>query len=97
MSTFREDGHQLTCVLDERLDTLLSRSFEEELEGKPLDRYTDLIFDMEKVQYVSSSFLRICIKTAKQLQPGRLSIIHVSPVILKILNIANITGICRVE
>ena len=58
------DGSKLRVTLDGRLDTLSSPNLERELESVIHD-VTELVFDLEKLQYVSSAGLRVLLDAAQ--------------------------------
>jgi len=49
-----------------------------------------VVFDLEKVNYVASAFLRICIKVAKDVGAKDLEIIHTCPHVKKVFKIAGL-------
>ena len=56
--TVNKNGKELTVALDGRLDTLTSPDLEEKLDSE-LDGIEKLIFDFEKLEYISSAGLRV--------------------------------------
>ncbi len=79
---------KLLCVFEERLDTSGCLEFEKELLDKAGNANTAVVFDMRAVNYIASSFLKICFRISKEKGDGNLSLINVSPEIKKILKIA---------
>lgn len=71
-------------VLDTELKTKLNASVKE------------VIFDMKDVEYISSSFLRICLKTLSHTGSEKFGIVNVSPTVLKVFQIANLNSMIRI-
>lgn len=57
-------GDTLTVSLDGRLDTTTSPDFEAELKSN-LDGVKNLVFDFEKLEYISSAGLRVMLSAQK--------------------------------
>lgn len=69
-------------------DSLLKRIRET---GKPV------VFDLDQVDFVSSSFLRICILAAQVVGAGHVSVRNTSPSIKRVFKIAGLDGYILVE
>jgi len=54
-------------------------------------------FNLQDVNYIASSFIRICVSTAKQLNEGNFSISNTSPMIKKTFKIAGLDKILNVS
>jgi len=54
-------------------------------------------FDLKDVDYIASSFIRICVLTAKQLSEGNFSISNTNPMIKKVFKIAGLDEILKVS
>ncbi|MCD4681393.1 MAG: STAS domain-containing protein [Bacteroidales bacterium] len=50
-----------------------------------------IIFDLGKVEFIASSFIRICISTFKDVGKGNFSIINTKPIIKKTFAIAGLS------
>jgi anti-anti-sigma factor len=90
-----------TASFKGRLDTLAVQKLSETIqinlpvkEGIPRDR---IVFDMLEVDYISSSFIRICVSVAKQAGPGQFSITHCQPFIKKTFKISGLDDILSVS
>jgi anti-anti-sigma factor len=57
---------------------------------------TSVVFDLQEVDYISSSFLRIVIKIVKAVGKENFAITNVQPSIMKVFKIANLTEIVNV-
>lgn len=84
----------LTATFKGRLDTLAVQKISEMVqlnikpaEGEPGDK---IVFDMKDVEYISSSFIRICVSVAREAGEGNFSIVHCQPFIKKIFKISGL-------
>jgi len=82
------------CVLKGRLDTQTSDKIEAELLEQVKDAES-VVFDMEDVEYISSNFIRLCGKVAKDMSSFNLSFINVNDDLMKILKITGLTKYCK--
>jgi anti-anti-sigma factor len=62
-------------------------------EWKPEDK---IVFDLREVDYIASSFIRICVSNAKQAGPGRFSITHCQPFIKKTFKISGLDEVLNI-
>ena len=99
--TYNPDNQVLTAVFTGRLDTLAVQKMSEIIQvnlpmkdGKSEDK---IIFDMGGVEYISSSFIRICVSVAKQAGPGQFSIANCQPFIKKTFKISGLDEILNVS
>ncbi len=88
------DG-QVVCVFSGKLDTSACAGIESAIQSTITDASVPVVFDLVNIDYVSSAFLRICLKTAKQSRD--FSIVHVEPSIKKVFMIAGFDRILRIE
>jgi len=98
---------KLTCRFAGRLDTNVCLKINDEIADKmkeikdpamdsPDDGF-NIIFDLEDVNYIASSYIRICISTAKQVEKGKFSIINSDPFIKKTFKIAGLDELLNVS
>ena len=87
----------MNCVLTGRIDTLNSSAFEKEIDENIKEDITSVVFDLQEVDYISSAFLRIVIKTVKAIGKDNFSIINVQPSVMKVFKIANLSEIIDVK
>lgn len=92
---------EFTASFRGRLDTLavqkLSELIQVNLPSKEQMLNEKVIFNLKDVDYVSSSFIRICVAVAKQAGPGRFSIVHCQPFIKKTFKISGLDEILNVS
>ncbi len=97
MINYVPDGGKLLCVFEERLDTVNCMNFEKELLGKVQEMKSPVVFDLTKVEYIASSFLRICFQVVKEAGAGNLSLVNVSPEIKKVFKIAGVDKLMKID
>jgi len=97
MINYVPDGGKLLCVFEERLDTVNCMNFEKELLGKVQEMKSPVVFDLTKVEYIASSFLRICFQVVKEAGAGNLSLINVSPAIKRVFKIAGVEKLMKID
>ncbi|MBC8314795.1 MAG: STAS domain-containing protein [Bacteroidales bacterium] len=85
---------QVICHLSGRLDTIISQNLEPEI-----NKYTDpgkkLIFDFSQVDYISSTFLRICLMKFKERGSEKFWIRHPKPDVKKVFMIAGLNRLLK--
>ena len=96
----------MSCSFPTRLDTNASLIIDGEINKKmdsipelngPADRITaKIVFDMKETSFISSSFIRICVATAKKVPSGHFSIRNCDPFIKKTFKISGLDTILNV-
>jgi len=91
------NGDSLTVALEGRLDTLSSPDLEAFLE-KYYPSLTELIFDMEKLDYVSSAGLRVLLKAHKAMQAhGGVLIRNANKLVMEVFAVTGFADVFRFE
>ena len=93
----KRDGNKLDVALRGRLDTTTAPQMEAEMKTA-LEGVTELNFDFEKLEYVSSAGLRVllsCQKTMKK--QGKMKLRHVCEEIMEVFEITGFTDILTIE
>jgi anti-sigma B factor antagonist len=93
-----ENGSEKTVALDGRLDTTTAPQLEKELDGK-FEGTDKLVFDMEKLQYISSAGLRVLLSAQKKMNAsgGKMIIRHVNDVVMEVFDVTGFLDILTVE
>jgi anti-anti-sigma factor len=99
---FDEATRTLLCRFDGRMDTVMSgaatEKFNTEFGGlKAKTESLKIIFDIQGVDYVASSFLRLSLIAAKGVAKGDFSIINADPQVLKVYKIAGLSSLLNVS
>ncbi len=93
----KADGTTLTVGIEGRLDTTTAPQLEESLH-ESLDGVLELVFDFEKLEYISSAGLRVLLSTQKIMnKQGSMKIIHVSDPVMDIFDVTGFMDILTVE
>lgn len=87
----------ITCCFLGRLDTEECNKDAKMVDSALNGITTPVVFDLQKVEYVSSAFLRICIQTVKKLGKDNFSIVNVPTVVMKVLKIAGLDSILTIK
>lgn len=92
---------ELRATFTGRLDTLAVQKLSEIIqvnlpikEGSSRDK---IIFDLKDVNYIASSFIRICVNVAKEAGQGQFSIVRCQPFIKKTFKISGLDEILNVS
>lgn len=90
------EGAKLTILLEGRLDTTTSPALEAELKDA-LTGITELVFDFEKLEYISSAGLRILLANQKIMnKQGSMVIKNVNEVIAEVFEVTGFADILTV-
>lgn len=88
---------KLTITLEGRLDTTTAPALEVELK-QSLDGITELIFDFDKLEFLSSAGLRILLATQKIMnQQGTMVVKNVNEVIAEVFDVTGFTDIFSIQ
>lgn len=90
------EGTKLTILLEGRLDTTTSPALEAELK-QCLDGITELIFDFDKLEYISSAGLRILLAAQKVMnKQGNMVVKNVNEVIAEVFEVTGFSDILTI-
>jgi anti-sigma B factor antagonist len=93
----RAEGSLLVLGLEGRLDSASAPQLECEL-STSLTGVKDLVFDLEKLEYMSSAGLRLLLGTQKIMaKQGSMKLIHVNQEIKDVFDITGFSDILTVE
>lgn len=97
---FYKTGNTLNCTLQGRLGSDNTQELSKRIQDK-MDEFKNeglkIDFNLKEVDYIASSFIRICLATAKQLQQGYFSISNANPMIIKVFQIVELDKILNVK
>ncbi|MBR3128952.1 MAG: STAS domain-containing protein [Clostridia bacterium] len=87
----------LTIAPEGRLDTITAPELEAVLKNA-LDGVEELTFDLEKLEYISSSGLRVLLSAQKTMnRQGSMKVVHANEIVMEIFEITGFTDILTVE
>ncbi len=91
------NANELKVVLEGRLDTTTAPTLEADLKGS-LDGVTKLIFDLEKLEYISSAGLRVLLSSQKIMnKQGAMVITNTSEAVKEIFDVTGFSDILSFE
>lgn len=92
-----KNSSEYTLTLDGRLDTTTAPQLEAELTSG-MDDATSLVFDFEKLEYISSAGLRVLLMAQKKMnKQGKMKICNVNDTIREVFDITGFADILTVE
>lgn len=87
----------LTVAIEGRLDSTNAQELEAELKTA-LVGVTDLVFDLEQLEYMSSAGLRIILSAQKIMnQQGKMTIRNVSELVQSVFDITGVSSVVTIE
>lgn len=91
------NGKSLTLSVAGRIDTMTSPALEAEITSSIGD-INELVFDFAKVDYISSSGLRVLLSTQKAMKnKGSMKLKNVNEVVMEILDVTGFSDILDIE
>jgi len=91
------DIHQLNGDFEGKLDTVISQEFQPVLEleiekckARKPNNNLKICFNFQGVEFITSTFIRICVASAKTVGKENFSIVNTNPLIKKTLKIAGL-------
>jgi len=92
-----QEAGKLTVALEGRLDTTTAPELEADLKAS-LDNVTELVVDMEKLDYISSAGLRVLLWAQKTMnQKGSMVVKNVSEVVNEVFEVTGFADILTIE
>ena len=92
-----KNGSALTIALSGRLDTMTAPNLEAEL-GDALEDVEELMFDLEKLEYISSAGLRVLLSAQKTMnRQGSMKVLHPNEIIREIFEVTGFSDILTIE
>ena len=90
----------ITLTFTGRMDTLAVVKVLEMIETEPvmknLKPEDKMVFDLRDVDYIASSFIRICVSQARQSGRGKFSMINCQPFVKKTFKISGLDGVLNI-
>lgn len=92
-----QSDDRLTIALEGRLDISTAPELEQVVVGS-LAGVADLVFDLEKLSYISSAGLRVLLLAQKKMnKQGSMKVIHVNEMIMEVFVNMGFAGIMTIE
>ena len=90
MVKFLEKDGKLVCQFSDHMDSANCMDCEYLVYEKILQANLPTAFDMSKVEYISSDFLRICLRASKDMGSNGFELINVSEKIRKVFEVSGL-------
>ena len=97
MTQFNETEDKLSVVFESRLDSFQCSKLDAELSEKLAEVQKPVEFDLSQVDFVASSFLRICLSSCQKVGPDKFSIVHINPNVKKVFKIAGLDSMVKMD
>ena len=95
--TKKQEEDKLTIALEGRLDTVTAPQLEGELRTA-VNGISELVFDLGKLDYVSSAGLRVLLSAQKVMnRQGSMTVCHVKPEIMEIFEVTGFVDLLNIE
>ena len=93
----KQEGNELTFALEGRLDTTTSPELETQVKGG-LDGVELLVFDLAKLDYISSTGLRVLLTAQKlMMKKGKMVVRNASEEVNEIFEVTGFVDILTIE
>ena len=91
------EGSKLTLAIEGRLDTTTAPDLELLLNNS-LDGITELVFDFEHLEYLSSAGLRVLLSAQKRMnKQGGMKLLHVNETVKEVFEITGFADFLTIE
>ena len=91
------EGTKLELLLEGRLDTTTSPVLEAELK-QSIDGITELVFDFEKLEYISSAGIRILLAAQKIMnKQGSMVVKNINEIVAEVFEVTGFSDILTIE
>ena len=92
-----KNNNELVLALEGRLDTTTAPELEADLNNS-LVGVEQLVFDFERLDYISSAGLRVLLGAQKRMnQQGSMKVVHVNETIMEIFEVTGFTDFLTIE
>lgn len=96
--TKKAEDSRLDIALAGRLDTATAPSLEAVISDPEFSKVEELVFDFDKLEYVSSAGLRVLLAAHKKMiKQGSMKLTNVSEDVMEIFDITGFTDILTIE
>ena len=90
-------GDTIELRFKPQLDTATCQRIEEEVQAAVTEPNGPVVFNLEGVEFVSSSFLRLCVYASRQAGDGNFHVTNVDPNIKRVFKIAGFDSMLEGE
>lgn len=94
---YNREAEKLTVAIEGRLDTTTAPEFEKAI-GEIIGGVSELVLDMNNLEYVSSAGLRVILRTQKVMcNQGKMKLIGVNESVMEVFEITGFADILAIE
>ena len=97
MVEYRIENGTLTCLFSGSLNSEVCSGIGDDLGSQVAEAGGPVVFDLQRVDYIASSFLRICQKTFTTVGQKKFSLVNVSPSVKKVFKITGFDKFMNVQ
>ena len=97
MLTYSQQADKLLITFTGRLDTARCSTIQKELMAQVNAATQPVVFDLQAVDFIASSFLRLCLMSMQKLGIERFGLTNVSPSIFKVFAMAGLDSHIHME
>lgn len=90
-------GDTVELRFEPLLDTATCQRIEEEVRAAVTDPQGPVVFNLEGVEFIASSFLRLCVYASRQVGDGDFHVTNVDPNIKRVFKIAGFDAMLEGE
>ena len=90
MIEYKNENDRLVCVFQGRMDTITAMKLENEVDINVRKAKKPVVFDLAGVDYVSSSFIRLCLRAAKCAGHGNFRIANAPDFVRKLFAVVGL-------
>lgn len=95
--TMNNEGAEYTFVLEGRLDTLTSPDLEDQVE-EVIEQAEKLVFDLGKLEYISSAGLRVLLGAAQEMEDsGEMIIRNLTDPVKEVFDVTGFSNAFQIE
>ena len=93
----KKDAGKLTLTITGRLDTSTAPKLEETLKGS-YDGVTELVFDLKKLEYISSAGLRVLLGATQAMEDkGEMVVRNLTPSVKEVFELTGFSRLFAIE
>ena len=95
--TTNTDGGKLTVTAEGKIGTTSAPEFDKAVTDN-INGVTELVFDLEKVEYLASAGLRVLLSAAKVMKnQGKMKIINVPPSVMEVFSFTGMADVMDIS
>ena len=97
MVEFALENQKLRCFFSGRFDTHECETIEQQIREQLTAGPAFVVFDLSGVDFICSSFLKICLETCQAMQGGDFYIVNATPEVRKVFKVARLDEVLKIQ